>query len=155
MNNLKSNWVLWFHDPLDNNWKLESYKPISKLKTVDDFWNTFEYVDNNIIENSMLFLMKDGIDPLWEDKNNVDGGCWSLKIQKGNIKPLWTNISVNLCCENISNNNDIQINGISISPKKNFCIIKIWINKNDANIKNLKKIENISYDGIIYKPHNF
>lgn len=154
MNKLKSEWVLWFHDPLDNNWKLDSYKTICSLKTVEDFWNTFEYMDNVILENSMLFLMKKGIDPLWEHEKNVKGGCWSLKIQKGDIKPLWTTISMNLCCENISDNDTIEVNGISISPKKNFCIIKIWINKNDDNLNNLKKIENISYEGIIYKSHS-
>ena len=50
--------------------------------------------------------------------------------------------------------NITDINGISISPKKNFCIIKIWTNKNINNIKNLNVIKNLSYDGIIFKPHS-
>ena len=153
-NNLNSNWVLWFHDPLDNNWKLESYKKIACITSIEDYWNTFNFINNNIIENSMLFLMREGIDPLWEHEKNVNGGCWSLKIEKGNIQPIWNQISLYLCSENISGNSEIEINGISISPKKNFCIIKIWNNKNNDKIENLKKIENISYEGIIYKPHN-
>ena len=33
----------------------------------------------------MLFVMRDNVDPLWEHEENIKGGCWSLKIPKGNI----------------------------------------------------------------------
>ena len=151
---LNNRWVLWFHDPLDNNWNLDSYKNIETISTIQEFWLIYSNLDNTLIENSMLFLMKENINPLWEDENNIKGGCWSLKVPKGNIGKLWEKISISLCSEYISNNNDIKINRISISPKKNFCIIKIWINENNNDIKNLNKIDNISFDGIIYKAHN-
>ena len=77
-----------------------------------------------------------------------------IKIPKGNIFDIWSNISIALLSESISNEDSININGISISPKKNFCIIKFWTNKNINNIKNLKSIKNLSYDGIIFKPHS-
>ena len=38
---------------------------------------------------------------------------------------------LNFCFHNISNN-DVLINGISVSPKINNCIFKIW-NKNKEN----------------------
>ena len=125
-NKLNDTWDFWFHDPLDN----------------------------KMIENSMLFLMRQNIEPLWEHKDNINGGCWSLKIQKGDIYNLWNSISISLLSENISNDENININGISISPKKNFCIIKIWTNKNMNDIKTLKPIKDISYNGIIFKPHH-
>ena len=28
----------------------------------------------------MLFLMRDGIQPIWEDEKNRNGGCFSYKI---------------------------------------------------------------------------
>jgi hypothetical protein len=49
-----------------------------------------------------------------------------------------------------------NINGITVSPKKNFCIIKLWFNSNvDENSiikinKNIKEIEN--FEGI-FKRH--
>lgn len=153
-NKLFDSWVFWFHDPLDNNWKLDSYKQINKLETIKDFWELYSNLTNKIVENSMLFLMRNNIDPLWEHKENVNGGCWSLKIPKGNISEIWTKISVALCSESIINNDDLNINGISISPKKNFCIIKFWINKNDNDINKLNKIDNLNYNGIIFKAHN-
>ena len=102
----------------------------------------------------MLFVMRDNVDPLWEHEDNIKGGCWSLKIPKGNILEIWKKITIHLLNDNILNVDDIVVNGISISPKKNFCIIKIWLNKNDNDIKKLNELENISYNGIIFKPHS-
>ena len=151
---LNEKWNVWFHDPLDNNWKLEIYKKIYSIDTIEKFWGLYSFLDNKIVENSMLFVMRENIDPLWEHSENIKGGCWSLKIPKGNIKELKKKVSIALLGENISNNDDININGISISPKKNFCIIKLWTNKNVNDIKTLKPIKDISYNGIIFKPHH-
>ena len=71
--------------------------------------------------------------------------------KKGDLYDIWTTISIYLINENISDEN---INGISISPKKNFCIIKIWTKNNNTDITKINKIENISYDGIIFKAHS-
>jgi len=151
MDTLNNTWNLWFHDPLDNNWKLNSYKKVSSINTIIDFWKSYNFLNNKIVENSMLFLMKNNIDPLWEHKDNIKGGSWSIKLQKGNLYDIWTTISIYLINEQIS---DEDINGISISPKKNFCIIKIWTKNNNNDIKKLKKIKNIPYEGIIFKAHS-
>ena len=151
---LKDTWNFWFHDPLDNNWKLDSYKKIHKIDSIESYWKLYNFISNKIIENSMLFVMRDKVDPLWEHEENIKGGCWSLKIPKGNILEIWKKITIHLLNDNILNVDDIVVNGISISPKKNFCIIKIWLNKNDNDIKKLNELENISYNGIIFKPHS-
>ena len=151
MDSLNDTWILWFHDPLDNNWKLNSYKKISSINTINDFWASYSFLNNKIVENSMLFLMRNNIDPLWEHKDNIKGGSWSIKLQKGDLYDIWTTISIYLINENISDEN---INGISISPKKNFCIIKIWTKNNNTDITKINKIETISYDGIIFKAHS-
>ena len=71
---LNSKWKLWFHDPLDNNWKLESYKDIYTIESIESYCKLYSFLNNKIIENSMLFLMRDTIDPLWEHKENINGG---------------------------------------------------------------------------------
>ena len=47
----------------------------------------------------------------------------------------------------------LNINGISISPKKNSNIIRIWIKDNSLINKNLYNFEDIKYSSIIYKKH--
>ena len=49
-----------------------------------------------------------------------------------------------------------MINGISISPKRNFCIIKIWNNDHKKCDKSLlcQDVENLSFSECMYKCHN-
>jgi hypothetical protein len=66
--------------------------------------------------------------PMWEDENNKNGGVWSFKITKEEADDVWFKLCTYMIGENICENVEIckYINGISISPKKNFCIVKIW-----------------------------
>ena len=49
----------------------------------------------------------------------------------------------------------LQVNGISISPKKNFCIIKIWNNNSDKNSISLlnKTIDFLDMNEVLYSNH--
>lgn len=80
--------------------------------------------------------MKKNIPPLWENENNINGGYLSFKIYKKTINDIW----FKLCSLVIGNTFLIQdnddINGISLSPKINNCIIKIWFNQT-KNYKDL------------------
>ena len=97
--------------------------------------------------------MRKGINPLWEDSNNINGGCWSFKIPKGNMLNYWTELSIFLLGETISTRSN-NINGLSISPKKTFCILKIWNKDTTLNDpKLLNKNMKISFDTCIYKKH--
>ena len=55
---------------------------------------------------------------------------------------------------NIFNGTD-ELTGISISPKKEFNIIKIWIKNNEYDyLKNFKKISDyLDLDNVLYKKH--
>jgi hypothetical protein len=154
MHLLNNKWILWFHNPLDNNWNIDSYINIATINSIEEFWEIYNNIDNRIIENGMLFLMKDNIEPLWEHSKNIDGGSWSFKIPKDNITSIWNEISINLCIENVSNNENNIINGISISPKKKFSILKIWnSDKKIDSTNNLNKLDILSYDESLYKAH--
>jgi hypothetical protein len=134
MNKLNNDWTCWIHYQNDNDWTLESYKLISKFSYLKELTLFIETLHESIIKKTMVFFMKDAILPLWETEDNIDGGCFSYKISNNNIvaifKILLYKIIGNTLIddENINNN----INGVSISPKKNFCIIKIWMKKKDC-----------------------
>ena len=153
---LNNKWVLWFHDPKDQDWSLYSYKKIWEIKTIEDFWILHKVLDYKKIQEGMFFLMKNDIKPLWENEENVDGGCWSYKINKREIYQSWIELSMALCNEKIlkSEKND-DINGISISPKKSFCILKIWnTDSNNSSLELLsKKIPKLFVSQCIYKAH--
>ena len=71
-NILNDEWVLWCHDIKDSNWGKDSYIKVYSFNTIEDFWKLYKNLNN--VDNIMLFLMKKGIFPLWEDMHNRDGG---------------------------------------------------------------------------------
>ena len=134
MYNLNNQWTCWIHYQNDNVWTLDRYQNITTLINLKDAVLFIENLDENIIKKTMLFFMKDSILPLWESEDNINGGCFSYKISNVNIVNIFKILLYKIIGNTLINNENIltNINGISISPKKNFCIIKIWMrNKND------------------------
>ena len=164
INKTHTSWILWYHNPIDKNWSISSYIKIYEFSSLQDFWRILNSWNSCLPPPSegMFFLMrklKNGncINPLWEDKYNRTGGFWSFKISKDNANLTWNQLSIYLIAEQISKyvNDTMMINGISISPKRNFCIIKIWNNDSKKCDKTLlnKNISEIDYNECMYKCH--
>jgi hypothetical protein len=151
MHDLDNNYTLWMHMLYDNDWSINSYKKIYSFNTIEKGICLIENLNNEIIEKSMIFLMKNNIKPIWEVEENKKGGCFSYKITTCYIYELWKKMSYMLIGNSITDDDIIvkNINGISISPKKNYCIFKIWIN----DVANFK--ESSIYDFINYSIENF
>jgi len=151
---LENKWILWYH-PNKDNWKLNSYKILYEIETIGDFWrlnNNWNVLKN--INNKHLFLMKEHVTPLWEDENNINGGCWSFKIHEDLAEKLWIDLSAYLVCEQLIDKNDAI--GVSISTKKNNnVVIKIWNRDNKKNSLTMINKEIIKYWGcdVIYIAH--
>jgi hypothetical protein len=103
----------------------------------------------------MFFMMREHVQPTWDDSSNIDGGCLSIKVLKDDVHVFWEDICIKLLGETLlvgkANEKWDFVNGISCSPKKHFCIIKIWVK--DAAMDN-SKIYNLlnCFNGeILYK----
>ena len=152
---LSNKWTIWYHHEKDN-WELSGYKNIYEINTVGEFWKLYNnWYKIKGINSKHYFLMKNNISPLWEDPENINGGCWSFKVLDTEAEKLWTELSCYLVCNQlIEDSNDII--GLSICLKKNnFSVIKIW-NKNSKNnslsLINKKIIKKWGTD-IIYIAH--
>lgn len=134
MNKLNNDWSCWIHYQNDNEWTLESYKHIAKFSYLKEITLFIENLHDSIIKKTMVFFMKDAILPLWETEDNIDGGCFSYKISNNNIVAIFKILLYKIVGNTLidDENINLNINGISISPKKNFCIIKIWMKKKDC-----------------------
>jgi hypothetical protein len=155
MNNhvLNNKWSLYYHLINNNDWSIDSYQKLIEFDNLEQTIENYKYIDEDILKKTMLFLMRENINPIWEDENNINGACYSFKIQNKNITNVWKNISYSLVSENLLSENTDKINGISVSPKKFFCILKIWIK--DTTLSNAKflndNLKNLDY---IYKLNN-
>ena len=106
----------------------------------------------------MFFLMKDGINPIFEDKQNINGGYWSLRITKKEATDIWNKILYYMCVDSITTDDKYEdkINGLSVSPKINNCIFKIW-NSDYKFMKTeflRKDMDAINLEETFYLQHN-
>ena len=61
-------WCLYYHLPEDKNWTLASYITVmDRINTVEKMVTVTHQLSDNIIKYCMLFLMKQGVTPMWED----------------------------------------------------------------------------------------
>mgnify|MGYP003866091315 FL=1 len=81
---MSDKWTLWAHLPHDTDWSLNSYKKIMTFTTVEEALVLYETLPDKMIKNCMLFLMREGIKPTWEDEKNRGGGCFSYKVSNKN-----------------------------------------------------------------------
>jgi hypothetical protein len=160
---LNRKWNLWYHDPNNPSYTLDSYINLGVLDSIESFWHYFYQLKLTQLQNGMFFLMLNGILPTWED--NLQGGFWSFKIDKKEIAQAWTKLSIHLLSDNFVENYDDDITkknafndeiiGISISPKKTFSILKVWIN--DDKVHNEIKLNHdlpyINNEDPIYRSH--
>jgi len=153
---LYDKWVLWAHLPHDTDWSIGSYKSIMIINTLEQMVTLYSILPEKMVKNCMLFLMREGISPTWEDPKNRHGGCFSYKISNKNVFPTWKQVSFCLVGETLSSDCKIleTINGITISPKKSFCIIKIWTNNcKYQDPQKIKKVASLGPHGCLFKGH--
>lgn len=153
---LSDKWTFWAHLPHDTDWSLKSYNKITTVSTVEEVVTLNNIIPDVMVCNCMLFVMRDGVYPLWEDKNNKDGGSFSFKIELNNTHDLWKEMVYKLIGEDIFESEDkvSKITGITISPKKNFCIFKIWLKDcSEQNVNNLKINKLFDKNGCLFKKH--
>ena len=162
---LNTGWIIWYHSPSDKSWSKDSYKSILELNTIEEYILLEKSWDECLpsVVEGMYFLMRkfnNGIIvyPQWEDINNKSGGYWSFKVDNEKASQIWNKLCQltlgEMICEDTQDT--LQINGISISPKKTFCIIKIW--NNDCSKQSVKILSQhlhfFNMDEVKYSSHD-
>jgi hypothetical protein len=155
--NLSDRWTLWAHLPHNTDWSINSYIKVFTFTNVEETIAVTETLPSVLVENCMLFLMREGIKPTWEDPKNRNGGCFSYKVSNKNDCKVWKDLTYVVVGSSVSSNINFvnAVTGITISPKKNFCIIKIWMT--DCNNQNpgivTTDVKGLSPQGCLFKKH--
>lgn len=102
--------------------------------------------------------MREHIEPMWEDDHNKNGGCFSYKIMKPEVPAAWFQLCAKCLGEAILTPEFREIEfekvcGVSISPKKNYCILRIWVSTTDVEQVSHHTLSIPSYTSVLYKPH--
>nr|QFG73581.1 MAG: initiation factor 4E [Megaviridae environmental sample] len=134
-NKLHSKWVLWIHARKDD-WSLKGFLRVIEITSIQEYWEFVEALQHSDIILYHIGLMRDGVTPIWEDPQNVNGGCWSFKVDTAHCFELFIKLGIFMVGENImwidGENNSDNIMGLCMEPKNNFnYIIQLW--NNDRN----------------------
>ena len=153
---LHTAWTLWAHLPHDTDWGINSYNKIHTIRTLGDARTLISSLPETLVRNCMLFLMREGVCPTWEDKCNRNGGSFSFKIANRAAPSAWEHLGFQLMGRTLSKDNAFldDLTGITISPKKNFCILKIWTSSCSHQASSaLDTPEMLPTDGCLFKRH--
>ena len=155
-------WCLYYHNPADTKWTPESYQNVVTVRTWGEFFAVMRDLQDVSIQQGMLFWMRDGVPPLYENHANIKGGCYSLRVSRARAAHYFMMYTVASMLGQVVNDGTNVIQGLSISPKRiveknqSFNVIKIW-NKDCMRFnksEQLVRLDNIqTCSEIIYTPH--
>ena len=117
-------WTMYFHSPEETKWTLNTFINLGAMKTWRDFWSVIEALKADSLSDGMFFLMRDPSPPLWESHHHIRGGCYSFRCQKKDASYIYLNHIIASMLGSLTNDSSNRINGVSISPKRGFNIIK-------------------------------
>jgi hypothetical protein len=123
---LPHTWILWYHDPNNSDYSLESYIRIAAITNVDEFWSLVDTIQKDAWESGMFFFMREGFRPLWDAPENERGGAWSKKVDAHDTHAVYIDCMVHCIAGSFLTRNNETLVGVTVSPKGQFHIIKIW-----------------------------
>lgn len=153
---LNDSWVYYLHLHDNKDWSINSYIDMVHIDNVESAILLNDEIHYDLIKKSMMFFMKHHIKPLWEDSHNKNGGCFSFKVINKDIEKVWKRVFFHLVGCTLTKDPEIHkhINGITLSPKKKFCILKVWMASCDFKDTDIfNPINDLDCAGCLFKKH--
>ena len=119
-------WTVYFHEPEDKSWAIDSYKRIASMGTWEGLGALLRDMGPQRIMNGMMFTMRGETSPLWENKANIRGGSYCLKVSRRTATEVYQRYLAAAALGIAAADPANPIVGVTMSPKKGFCIIKLW-----------------------------
>ena len=105
-----------------------SIKSISTIKTVEEFWGTYNYLvrPNDLPTTTDYHFFREGIKPTWEDSSNAKGGKWIVRLRKGLASRYWEESVLALIGGQFPGVADGEICGVVVSIRYSEDILGVW-----------------------------
>jgi len=149
-------WVLWYHDPENKDYSIKGYIKVADFTTLHQFWSVIDTIPKEAWECGMYFFMRKGLTPLWEAPEHNNGGAWSKKIDAVQAHTSFVDLMVHCITNELLIDRKETLAGISISPKGQFHIIKLWNTTTTVSDKKYLN-SNLTYfkvsDDVTYTAH--
>lgn len=101
-------------------------KPLATFETVEDFWAVYQHLKRpEAVETKTCYhLFQEGIKPMWEDKNNQNGGRWHIWLPKGYSNRLWEDLLLAVIGDQFKYGSEIC--GVEVRTKVRGDTISVW-----------------------------
>ena len=154
--NFQYSWALWYHDPENKDYSVNSYVKIAPISNPQQLWTVVDSISKEAWESGMFFFMRRGFQPIWDSPENEAGGAWSKKIEASEAYTVFIDLMVHCVTNELLKERKETLVGITISPKGPFSIIKIWNTTTTVSLNSYlnPKIANFKIgDDVTYTAH--
>jgi len=136
---LENEWTFWYDLYPGPGLTTEQYASaltkIGGVRSVQSFWQYFNNLPSpdELGPHTSYHLMKAGTLPLWEDRNNWEGGSLAIKVGKDASETVWMTLLLCAIGEQFSNelHCDDDIQGVSINIRKSENMVFLWNKRAD------------------------
>ena len=120
-------WTLHVHETEETRWGPDSYKQLFVANTWEELSSVFrELGTGSRILKIMMFAMRGAQPPRWENKENIAGGSYSFLIPHRRAAEVYQLYVAAAATDTATTNPANKIVGVTMSPKKGHCVIKLW-----------------------------
>eukprot|EP00536_Pseudo-nitzschia_multiseries_P009838 jgi/Psemu1/242447/estExt_Genewise1.C_2860038 len=141
-----------------------SIKAISTVKSVEEFWATYNYLKrpNDLSSTTDYHFFRDGIKPTWEDPKNAKGGKWIIRLPKGLASRYWEEVVLAMIGGQFPGIPDGEICGLVISIRYSEDILGVWnrtagdrdmVDRLRDAVRKVLQLPTSAYASMEYKPH--
>jgi translation initiation factor 4E len=166
---LHNRWTLWYDNPRlappGTDWH-DQLKNLGTFQTAEEFWSIFNNIKPScdLAVNSNYHLFKVGVEPMWEDPANKEGGKFVLTIPKkdskgGKMDEWWIYTVLAVIGETMDASGN-EICGCVVSIRKGQDRIALWLKSCDrkacteVGARWKKCLEVSNKTSLVYQAHN-
>lgn len=137
---LKSTWVVWYRSPGN---KFQDYEKsthrVAHFSTVEEFWAVYSHLrrPSTLPHVSDYHLFKQGIRPVWEDKENRHGGKWNIRLKKGVANRYWEDLLFAIIGEQFGESGE-DLCGAVLSVRGNEDVLSVWTRQDGPTCLKIK-----------------
>jgi hypothetical protein len=119
-------WTIWYHSPKETKWMPSTYQQVGTVRTWTEYWTLMDAIGDNTLLNAFFFVMRDPATPLWENKLNIRGGGYSLRIGRKDAADIFHKYIIGAMTGCVAMDPANKLMGVTISPKRGFNVINVW-----------------------------
>ena len=118
-------WTIHVHETEEKKWDAASYKQLHVAATWEELGAVFREMGPKTLK-IMTFAMRGSQPPRWENKENIAGGSYSFLIPHRRAIEVYQLYVAAAATDTATLNPANKIVGVTMSPKKGHCVIKLW-----------------------------